>query len=126
MTSSAVYSCTSNGALRLTKFEQDGAERSSPSSLKSLPMRLCEWRLSEDACTFAYGGNEVDLSLWDTEKAFSGDLGPSQPASTDPKKRKRGDQLLPGELWRAKNVSVDVFILFYAVLNKACRFPTTI
>lgn len=53
--------------------------------------------------TFVYGGEEVELSLWDTEKAFS--TAPKASAS-DPqsKKRKRGDQLLHGETWRARNV----------------------
>ncbi len=68
-------------------------------------MRLCEWRLSEDARTFAYGGEEVELSVWDTEKAFSEKPPVAEPTSTDSKKRKR-DQLLPGEVWRAKNVSI--------------------
>lgn len=70
-------------------------------------MRLCEWRLSSDSTSFAYGGDEVELSLWDTEKAFSRpqEAAP-QNASTETKKRKRSDQLLPGELWRAKNVRV--------------------
>lgn len=69
-------------------------------------MRLCEWRLSEDARAFVYGGEEVELSLWDTEKAFSGKPPVAEVPSTDSKKRKRGDQLLPGEVWRAKNVSI--------------------
>lgn len=68
-------------------------------------MRLCEWRLSPDGKSFAYGGDEVELSLWDTEKAFSQPQeAVPQNASTDTKKRKRSDQLLPGELWKAKNV----------------------
>ena len=104
MLDSVVYSCTSNGALRLTKIGQDISETSS--SLASLPVRLCEWRLSEDGQAFAYGGNEVELSLWNTEQAFAQKAEDSiPPTSADSKKRKRGDQLLPGEIWRAKNVS---------------------
>lgn len=75
MLNSGVYSCTSNGVLRLTKPGENGAEPSS--SLAALPMRLCEWRLSSDSKSFAYGGDEVELSLWDTEKAFS--LNPRRP-----------------------------------------------
>lgn len=97
---SAVYSCTSNGALRLTKVGQHGSEPAS--FLATLPMRLCEWRLSEGARVFAYGGNEVELSVWDTEKAFALKQADS-PTAAESKKRKR-DQYLPGELWRAKNV----------------------
>ena len=104
-----MYSCTSNGALRITKLSGGGSEPSS--STTSLPMRLCEWRLAPDTHTFAYGGEEVELSLWDTEKAFSENPATIQPTSTDSKKRKRGDQLLPGELWRAKNVSPQTLVL---------------
>ncbi|KAH9901282.1 hypothetical protein C8Q73DRAFT_662670 [Cubamyces lactineus] len=101
---SGIYTCTSNGALRLTKPGENGAEASS--AVATLPMRLCEWRLSKDASTFAYGGDEVELSLWDTEAAFLTSSVPKPSTSTESsesKKRKRGDELLPGEIWRAKN-----------------------
>ena len=72
-------------------------------------MRLCEWRLSEDGSAFVYGGDEVEMSLWDTEKAFSPVSGPaSDSMSAEAKKRKRGDQLLPAEVWRAKNVGIMI------------------
>jgi ribosome biogenesis protein NSA1 len=91
-----IYSCTSNGALRLTKGEE------LQHSLAVLPMRLRCWRLSSDHKSFTYGGEEVEVSVWDTERAFSQPIehtvGPSQ-------KRKRGGDLLPAETWRAKNVS---------------------
>ncbi|KAM5538988.1 hypothetical protein V8D89_007211 [Ganoderma adspersum] len=120
MKESIVYTCTSNGALRCTKFPQTESEQSV--SLSSLPMRLCEWRLSEDARSFAYGGEEVELSLWDTEKAFSERPPVAGPASTDSKKRKRGDKLLPGELWRAKNVPNDQLSLRQPVHNTALTY----
>jgi ribosome biogenesis protein NSA1 len=66
-------------------------------------MRLCEWRAAPDGKTFSYGGDEVELSVWDLEAAFA----PKQPAPEDTKKRKRGNDLLPGELWRAKNARRD-------------------
>lgn len=68
-------------------------------------MRLCDWRLSLDEKTFAYGGDEVELSVWDTERAFASSA-PSTTGKTESaqKKRKR-DELLLGEVWRAKNVS---------------------
>ncbi|CAK5277717.1 unnamed protein product [Mycena citricolor] len=90
------YSCTSNGALRLASLETPGTE----ARLASLPSRLCDWKLSTDQSTFSYGGDEVELSVWDTEKAFS----PTE--KLDASKRKR-DSLFPGEIWRAKNVSND-------------------
>ncbi|PIL23894.1 hypothetical protein GSI_13645 [Ganoderma sinense ZZ0214-1] len=117
---STVYTCTSNGALRRTKLPQPDSEPSS--SLSSLPMRLCEWRLSADARTFVYGGEEVEMSLWDTEKAFSERPPVAEPALTDSKKRKRGDQLLPGEVWRAKNVPNDQLSLRQPVYNTALTY----
>ena len=99
---SGVYSCTSNGALRLTPFGEHDAE----SQAAVLPMRLCEWRSAPDGKTFSYGGDEVELSVWDLEAAFA----PKQPAPQPEghtKKRKRDGGLLPGELWRAKNARRD-------------------
>ncbi|KAI0664913.1 hypothetical protein C8Q70DRAFT_1049108 [Cubamyces menziesii] len=117
---SGVYTCTSNGALRLTKPGENGAESSS--AVATLPMRLCEWRLSQDASTFAYGGDEVELSLWDTEAAFSKDSAPTQSTPPESKKRKRGDQLLPGEIWRAKNLPNDHLNLRQPVHNTALTY----
>ncbi|KDQ61054.1 hypothetical protein JAAARDRAFT_152067 [Jaapia argillacea MUCL 33604] len=107
-----VYSCTSNGALQSTSFSSLGDE-SLRHETASLPTRLCDWRLSADGKSFAYGGDEVELSVWDTEKAF---VAPSistspPPSSASSKKRKRGDELLPGEIWRAKNVPNDFLSL---------------
>ena len=69
-------------------------------------MRLCEWRLAPDKSTFSYGGDEVELSVWDLETAFASrqQRPPPQPESPSSKKRKRTSELLPGEMWRAKNV----------------------
>ena len=90
-----IYSCTSNGALRLTK------EGELQHSLAALPMRLRCWRLSPDGKSFAYGGEEVEVSLWDAQRAFNDPISPTQGTS---EKRKRGGDLLPAETWRAKNV----------------------
>ncbi|KAH9981081.1 hypothetical protein BGW80DRAFT_1454018 [Lactifluus volemus] len=80
--SSAVYSCTSNGALRFTPLGEPDAEPRTA----ALPMRLCEWRLAPERKTFAYGGDEVELSVWDLEAAFT-TLSSHPEASS--KKRKR-------------------------------------
>lgn len=81
----------------MTPREQDS---DSPTSLTtSLPTRLSGWRMYQD--TFAYGGDEVDLSVFDTERAFQNTVDDLTAAA---KKRKRSDALLPGEVWRAKNV----------------------
>ncbi|KAF7294980.1 hypothetical protein MIND_01036100 [Mycena indigotica] len=89
-----IYSCTSNGALRLVT--DDGE-----TSLGSLPARLCVWRHDPASQTFSYGGNEVDVSVWDSKAAFA-----STDASVSSSKRKRND-LFPGETWRSKNVQTD-------------------
>jgi ribosome biogenesis protein NSA1 len=99
ITSSGLYSCTSNGVLRLTPFGEHNAE----SQTAVLPMRLCEWRTAPDGNTFSYGGDEVELSLWDLESAFAPKQKQSPPQSEGTKKRKRANDLLPGEIWRAKN-----------------------
>lgn len=65
-------------------------------------MRLFDWRMSSNAETFACGGDEVELSVWSTEAAFTRRDEASN--SNETRKRKRGGQLLPGEVWRAKNV----------------------
>lgn len=96
--------CTSNGALGRKTLNDPKIEKA------SLPMRLCSWKLSPTSETFAYGGNEVDLSVWDIERAFQSPSTSNDQASSSaatPKKRKRGGDLLPAEVWRAKNVRVS-------------------
>lgn len=83
-------------------------------------MRLCDWRLSPSGQSFAYGGDEVELSVWDAERAFASPTVPSPPASSS--KRKRGDMLLPAETWRAKNVPNDSLSLRVPVHNTSLAF----
>ena len=109
--SRGVYSCASNGALRFIPLGSDvDAE---PSRTAVLPMRLCSWRLAPNGTTFSYGGDEVELPVWEVEAAFAPKLqpppapttteSPQQPENT--RKRKRStESLLTGGLWRAKNV----------------------
>lgn len=95
-----IFSCTSNGALRMTSLPTEGE---ATTSLASLPTRLQDWRMSSNHETFAYGGDEVDLSVWNTESAFAPR---SQEVESVPsKKRKRNNALFPGEIWRANNVA---------------------
>lgn len=71
--------------------------------------------MSDNKETFAYGGDEVDLSLWNTELAWQ-----RQPESTtltgSSKKRKRNDDLFPAELWRARNVRYFLKNSLHAIL----------
>ncbi|KAF6765160.1 WD40-repeat-containing domain protein [Ephemerocybe angulata] len=102
---SAVYSCTSNGALRRATFSTESSSITQEDK-GSLPTRLRDWKLSSDAKNFAYGGEEVDLSVWDAELAFQAQ--PTAEASNATgKKRRRADTLFHGEVWRAKNLPND-------------------
>ncbi|PPR06659.1 hypothetical protein CVT26_001201 [Gymnopilus dilepis] len=107
---SSVYTCTSGGMLRRTPISEATSEDPSSGSNSSaglVPSRLCDWRLSESGETFAYGGDEVDLSVWDTERAFQPqEKGSTNDSTASSKKRKRND-LFPAEIWRARNLSND-------------------
>jgi ribosome biogenesis protein NSA1 len=88
-------------------------------------MRLKDWRLAPDGHSFAYGGDEVEVSLWDAERAFSSStVNPHGKMDTtkEGKKRKRSDDLLSGELWRAKNVANDELSLRVPVHNTSLTF----
>jgi ribosome biogenesis protein NSA1 len=98
------YACTSNGALSLCSSPL--SESSGQLQTALLPTRLRCWNLSGNQSNFCYGGDEVDLSLWDAERSFQS---PSPEDQFQPtlKKRKRDSQFFPGEIWRAKNVAND-------------------
>lgn len=92
-------------------------------------MRLKDWKLSPDSRMFAYGGDEVELSLWDLERAFTSPLAVPKHDETEPKegkKRKRTEQLLPAEIWRAKNVPNDELALRVPVHNTSLVFLSSV
>ncbi|KIM28797.1 hypothetical protein M408DRAFT_329244 [Serendipita vermifera MAFF 305830] len=76
---------------------------------------------------FAYAGNEVNLSVWNTEVAFQlGDSQASQAtASAGGKRARSNDQLFPGEIWRAKNVANDSLDLRQPVNISSLAFLST-
>ncbi|PBK78095.1 hypothetical protein ARMSODRAFT_1010711 [Armillaria solidipes] len=118
--SQGVFTCTSNGALRMTPKSSPEAEARNA----LLPTRLHSWKLAADQETFAYGGDEVDLSLWDTERAFQ-QPAISSTADLMSKKRKRKTDLFPGEIWRAKNVSNDSLSLRQPIRITALSYLST-
>ncbi|KAF8845012.1 hypothetical protein BDN67DRAFT_942618 [Paxillus ammoniavirescens] len=122
-TQNCVYSCTSNGALRLTAISE---EVGPTHKLGALPLRLTDWRLGPNEETFAYGGDEVEVSIWNTERAFAPQhenlSSASASQSEGGKKRKRGDALFPGEIWRAKNVPNDYLGLRQPVHNTCLTY----
>ena len=83
-----------------------------------------DWRLSPSQETFAYGGDEVEVSIWDTKRAFE-----SRPEgsaiSPSSKKRKRAENLFPGEVWRAKNVANDYLGLRQPVHNTCLTYMSS-
>jgi ribosome biogenesis protein NSA1 len=100
-----MISCTNAGRLRLTQANVDAEDDAGNPHTTFIPNRLCEWVLSEDSQSFAYGGDEVEVSVWDTSRA----LNPSRrllPSSAVGTKRKKGktSELFDGEIWRAQNV----------------------
>jgi hypothetical protein len=48
--------------------------------------------------TFAMAGKEMEIGVWDVERAFV-------PKGSKTLKRKKDSDLMPGEIWRAKNVA---------------------
>ncbi|EIN07389.1 hypothetical protein PUNSTDRAFT_89660 [Punctularia strigosozonata HHB-11173 SS5] len=122
----AVFSCTSNGALRRTALGSADNSQDIGAATASLPMRLCDWKLDTTGQAFAYGGDEVELSLWNTERAFSqptsSTVTPPPESEKPAKKRRRGDELFPGEVWRAKNVPNDSLNLRVPVHNTSFDF----
>lgn len=122
---SSIFSCTSNGALRRTCISEGEAPLTH--NLSALPSRLSYWRLGHGTETFAYGGDEVELSVWDTSRAFSSSASPSKSTQTSTsastQKRKRPtDQLFPSEIWRAKNVPNDYLGLRQPVHNTCLTY----
>ncbi|EAU88584.2 hypothetical protein CC1G_04290 [Coprinopsis cinerea okayama7 len=121
LTDRAVFSCTGNGALRRAAYSHLSTE-APVQTTRGLPMRLCDWKLSPNGEHFAYGGEEVALSVWDTEKAFQETSPQPESLNASSKKRKRNDVLFPGETWRAKNLSNDSLSLRQPIRITALDF----
>ena len=104
---SAAFTCTSSGIL-CRKILDLGDHSIESQSIRTdcagLPNRLYDWKISANRETFAYGGDEVDLSVWATELAFKSHPTESPQPSGLTKKRKRNEELFPAEIWRARNV----------------------
>ncbi|KZS99282.1 hypothetical protein SISNIDRAFT_546080 [Sistotremastrum niveocremeum HHB9708] len=103
------YTCTSSGHVRFVPLAKNigETEETIPSQVTSIPTRLCDFRLSPSGNSFAYGGEEVDLSVWDVDTAFTARGSPAETTVAGQKRKSKSSDLLPGELWRAKNVPND-------------------
>jgi len=66
-----------------------GADAPMSHILASLPTRLSDWRISSNQETFSCGGDEVELSVWNTEQAFAPQLGQSVETETKKEEEKR-------------------------------------
>jgi len=122
----AVFSCTSNGILRKASCNTGSDSSLQTVNSTSLPSRLCDWRMSDNRETFAYGGDEVDLSVWNAELAWQCQPESSSLPGSSSKKRKRNDELFPAELWRARNIPNDHLGLRQPVrITSLTYLPTT-
>ncbi|KAF5365735.1 hypothetical protein D9758_003290 [Tetrapyrgos nigripes] len=90
--------------LALSNDEPDPSE---PSKSASVPTRLLDWKLSPTCQTFAYGGDEVDLSIWNVERSFNSQPEDKSSTSTSGKRKRAKDGLFSAEEWRAKNTPND-------------------
>ena len=100
---------TSAGHLALHTLSSSSSSSTAAPSLKKrrLPSNLtCLSALGTQGERFAYAGHEVDLSVWDTERAFAADSAKAakKEAVAGGKRKKNAVDLLDGEVWRAKNV----------------------
>ena len=100
-------------------------EASPTHTLGALPSRLKDWRLGPDQETFAYGGDEVEVSVWNTERAFGSRPELESSVTSSNKKRKRTETLFPGEVWRAKNVANDYLGLRQPVHNTCLTYTSS-
>ncbi|KAF8332044.1 uncharacterized protein EI90DRAFT_2995625 [Cantharellus anzutake] len=114
--SNRVYTCTTSGHIRRTSLPSPSSEASTSKAL--LPMRLCDLQISSDERYLAYGGDEVNLSIWDIEKALSGKSpsgseaqGSNANEAPATRKRKKNTELFSAEVWRAKNLPNDFLSL---------------
>lgn len=115
--SSHLLHATSGGRLSLHSLPSslDDAATTTTSKIR-LPANLTTLRPSADGKTFAYAGKEVDVSLWDLERALAAPPSAADADATASKKRKAGkakenEKLLPGEIWRAKNVRLSTIYI---------------
>jgi len=94
-----VYFCTNTSKLQLALLPTSD----SPLLIQhaTVPCRLLDWRLSSNEETFAYGGYEVDLSVWNIERAFT------RADSFTKLQMTKSEELFPCEIYRAKNVPND-------------------
>lgn len=100
-----IFQCSQKGKARFTSLNPEGGDLTSHAC--NLPINLRHCKASPSGSQFAYAGTEVNLSVWDTAVAFRST--PSYPAVVPPttgKRARKGDQLFPGEIWRAKNVRI--------------------
>jgi ribosome biogenesis protein NSA1 len=135
-TLSCIYSCTSAGLIWQIKLDiaSDGKVARNGGSFRTLPepLQCCEFEPKSEPRFFAYGGEDVALSVNDVGKFFSAadeddeesqdenndgadqERAEEQEESSKTKKRRRAaerrakaKELMRGEIWRAKNLPAD-------------------
>lgn len=103
-----ILQCSQKGHARLLALRPGDRpiDSQDPSKIEShtcnVPMGIRHFKAAPSGAQFAYAGQEVNLSIWDAERAFS----TTQDTESDKGSKKRGREgLFPAEMWRAKNVS---------------------
>lgn len=146
---SGLVSCTSGGFFRyvpladLLENKEASAEQWDASAITwTVPGPLHHVAFyppqSDTLTHFAYGGEQVPLSVWSLSKALEAAKQPMQPdASEEPLPARAGSKrsaasksskkcdLLPGELWRAKNLPNDHLSLPRPPLIRTLAFAPT-
>ncbi|PWN31458.1 uncharacterized protein FA14DRAFT_109437, partial [Meira miltonrushii] len=132
-----IFACTSAGDMRFFSIDQEEGSKDATLALKGdcikrevpEPLQMVTFEPKSDPTHFAYGGEEIPLSVWDARQAISSN-GETQDGENNEnassssrntngsankqRKRKRimenrakARELLWGEIWRAKNLPND-------------------
>ncbi|WVF72100.1 hypothetical protein IAT40_006912 [Kwoniella sp. CBS 6097] len=102
--SGAVSALTSGLLTHHPHVTESSDSKASSSQSRSVPSPLqCLASSSLAPTSFALGGKEVDISLWDVERTFGASANEEVAKTSDSGKRKK-NVLEAGQIWQAKNV----------------------
>jgi len=103
-----IIQCTQKGHVRFTTTDTSSDARDNPKTeahVCNVPMGIRHFKATHSGAQFAYAGKEVNLSLWNTELAFATENQSTEGNIDKTSKKRSRENLFPGEIWRAKNVS---------------------
>ncbi|WWD16047.1 hypothetical protein CI109_100472 [Kwoniella shandongensis] len=112
-------SARSSGLLTYYPFSSS----SSSSSSRTVPSPLACLASSPLAPTsFALGGKEVDVSIYDLERTFASALGDTDAEMKDGNGKRKKNAIEPGQIWQAKNVPNNSLALRQPVYHLALTY----